>query len=94
MSLPPQANPAAAMAMKNRSSAAGFTTAKPLTNFSGIVAQHVFSIVQSISPSKPAEQFNPSVAKALDSLLHVCLSYSHTLLFLSSLFFCGGLLCV
>jgi len=72
MSLPPQANPAAAMAMKSRGTTSGFTTVpKPLTNFSGVVAQHVFSIVQSVSPAKPTEQSNPSIAKALDSLLHI-----------------------
>ena len=87
MSLPPQTNPATAMAMKSRGATTGFSSfAKPLTNFSGIVAEHVFSIVQSLVPAKPAEQFNASVAKALDSLLHVCALVFMLFLFLFFVF--------
>ena len=81
--MPATANQAAAVAPNpganvvgiraTRTTSSGLTAvAKPLTNFSGVVAQHVFSIVQSVTPTKPTETYNSSVLKAVDSLIHVC----------------------
>ena len=65
---------AAATAKKGRGSTSSglIAVAKPLTNFTGPLAEHIQAIVNSVTPAKPSETFNQSISRAIEALMRVC----------------------
>lgn len=65
---------AAATAKKGRGSTSSglIAVAKPLTNFTGPLAEHIQAIVNSVTPAKPGETFNQSISRAIEALMRVC----------------------